>query len=227
MRKKFAVLASLFFAASLPWQASASTFNFSFYGPGVMGTIELTYGTATDSKYPQAFEVTGISGTFTDVNNGLDIINVPIGLIVPITRDMPEPTNLLAPNDFSRYAVASGLPPMSNGFSTYDNLYYPGGSPPTASDYMVHGGFLDIYGLLFNIGGGRVVNLWSNGDFSGTGAGPIDYGVSVVSSTAALDYVSGGVAIAPEPGTLGLIGAGLFGVLAWRRRAARLKPLTL
>jgi PEP-CTERM motif len=218
MRKRFVVLATLLFAASFPWQASASTFNFSFYGPGVMGTIELTYGTATDSKYPQAFEITGISGTFTDVNNGLNIINVPIGLIVPITRDMPEPTNLLAPNDFSRYAVAAGLPPENHGFSTYDNLYYPGGAPPTASDYDGAGGLVDIYGLLFSIGGGRVVNFWSNGDFSGTGPFSADYGVSVVSPTEAFDYVSGDVAIVPEPGTLGLIGSGLLGVLVWRRR---------
>ena len=29
---------------------------------------------------------------------------------------------------------------MSNGFLTYDNLIYPAGSPPTASDYPIHGG---------------------------------------------------------------------------------------
>ena len=33
----------------------------------------------------------------------------------------------------------------------------------SASDYPPHGGFLDIYGLMFNIGGGRVVDFWSNG----------------------------------------------------------------
>jgi hypothetical protein len=57
---------------------------------------------------------------------------------------------------------------VSNGVLTYDNLFWPRGLPPTASDYMVHSGFLDIYGLLFDIGDGRVVDLWSNGDFSGT-----------------------------------------------------------
>ncbi len=112
---------------------------------------------------------------------------------------------------------------MANGFLTYDNLYYPAGSPPTASDYPVHGGFLDIYGLMFNIGGGRVVDFWSNGDFSMTGTGPIDYGVGVATSAAALDYVSGGVSLTPEPGALGLLcsGGGLLGMLLWRRRASR------
>lgn len=151
----------------------------------------MTYGVATDGKYPQAFEVTGISGTFSDSNNGLNIVNAPIGPLEPIKHDTPEPTNLLAPLDFSRFAVTAGLPPVNNGFLTYDNLFYPGGSPQTASDYPVSG--FDIYGLLFDIGGGRVVDFWSNGDFSGTGAGPIDYGVAVATQDKSLDYAGGGV----------------------------------
>jgi hypothetical protein len=224
MRNKLAVSAALLFAASLPWSANAATFDFSFTGPGVSGTVALTYGAATDAKYPQAFEVTGISGTFSDSNNGLNIVNAPIGSLVPINHATPEATNLLAPNDFSRFAVATGLPAQANGFLTYDNLVYPGGSPATASDYTVHGGFLDIYGLLFNIGGGQVVDVWSNGDFTGTG--PIDYGVGVATSATALDYVGGGVvATTPEPAALGLLGSGLLGMLVWRRRVSRQKSL--
>lgn len=225
IRKKLVVSATLLLAASLPWQASASTFVFSFAGAGVSGTVELTYGAATDAKYPQAFEVTGISGTFSDSNNGLNIVNAPIGPLEPIKNDTPEPTNLLAPHDFSRFAVTAGLPSQNNGFLTYDNLFYPGGSPPTASDYPVHGGFLDIYGLLFDIGGGRVVNFWSNGDFSGTGTGPIDYGVAVATHDTSLDYVGGGVTVSPEPSGLVLLSSGLIGMLVWRRRAAHQRSL--
>jgi hypothetical protein len=225
MRKTLEVMATLLFAASLPWQANASTFNFSFAGPGVTGTVQLTYGAATDSKYPQAFEITGVSGIFSDSNNSLNIVNAPIGLLEPITHDLPEPTNLLAPHDFSRFAVTTGLPADNNGFLTYDNLYYPGGSPQTASDYPVKGGILDIYGLMFDIGGGKVVDLWSNGDFSGTGKGPIDYGVAVATHNSSLDYVGGGVAVTPEPGAFGLLCTGLLGMLVWRLRAVRQRSL--
>lgn len=140
MRQHFLYAAAALFLASLTVQANASAFEFSFTGSGVSGTIALTYGTATDSKYPQAFEVTGISGRFSDSNNGLNLVNAPILGLVPINRATPEATNLLAPHNFSRFAVATGLPPEGNGFLTYDNLYYPGGSPQTASDYPFAGG---------------------------------------------------------------------------------------
>jgi hypothetical protein len=219
MAKKVVVSAALILVASFPWHAKASTFGFSFVGAGVSGTISLTYGTTADGKYPDAFDVTAISGTFSDSNNGLGIFNASIGPLIAISPAAPDPTNLLAPDDFSKFAVASGLPAQSNGALTYDNLFYPAGSPPTASDYPLHGGFLDIYGLLFDIGGGEVVDLWSNG--TPTGAGPIDYGVAVATSATDLDYVSSGVTVTPEPSAFVLLGTGLLGLLIWRRRASR------
>jgi hypothetical protein len=98
-----------------------------------------------------------------------------------------------------------------------DGKARPGGSPPTTSDYPIGGGFLDIYGLLFDIGGGRVVNFWSNGDLPSG----VDYGVAVATSAMSIDYVSGGVTV-QEPGSLTLLAAGiaLFGAIRRRTRRA-------
>ena len=199
--------------AALTPLAHADTVQIGFTGPSVGGNIVLTYGPATDAKVPQGLEITGISGTFSDANLGIS--NAPVIDLVPINHATPEPTNLLAPNDFSAFAVASGLPPENQGSIHYDNLFYPGGSPQTASDYPFHGGILDIYGVLFVLGNGEIVNFWSNGVLPG-GTGP-DYGIAVVTSDAALDY-TGGVVLTPEPGTLCLLGTGLLGAVLQRRR---------
>ncbi len=223
MKKPFVIAAALALVASFPLEAAAESFSFTFGGAGVSGSVVLTYGAATDAKYPQAFEITGVTGTFSDSNNGLGLVNVPITSLMAINRAAPEPTNLLAPNDFSRFAVASGLSPVAHDALTYDNLFYPGGSPQTATDYPVSGGFFDIYGLMFDIGGGRVVDLWSNGVF-GAGA-PADYGVAVATHDLALDYVEGGVSTAvaavPEPSTYAFMlgGLGVVGGIARRRKA--------
>ena len=210
--------ATVLLACSVAHSANAATVVLGFVGSGVNATLQLTYGPATDQKYPNAFQVTAISGTFSDTNNGLNIIDAPITSLLAVTQDSPEPTNLLAPKNFSRFAVATGLDPQSNGFLTYDNLFWPGGSPATATDYPLHGGTLDIYGLMFGIGGGRVVNIWSNGTPTGSGVGPI-YGAALATSQTALDYV-GGVSAAPEPGTIALLGGG-FALLMFARRRTR------
>jgi len=215
MTKVLAIAATLLLGASYSLEAAADTVSFNFNGPGLSGNVVVTYGAATDATYSGAYEVTGIGGSFSDSNNGLNLVNVPILGLVPITHATPEPTNLLAPNDFSRFFVANGT---DHGSFSYDNLFWPGGSVQTASDFPFHGGFLDIYGLLFDIGNGMVVNVWSNGNFGGAGPGPVNYGVGVATSETALDYVFMGVdAALPEPSSYALVLAAL-GVLGVSRR---------
>ena len=196
--------------ASLASQAPADTFHFTFAGPGTSGTVNLTYGGATDAKYPSAYEATGISGTFSD--SKLGISNAPILGLEPITHATPQSDNHLAPADFSRFPVASGT---MDGSLSFDNLFYPAGSPQTADTYPFHGGPFDIYGLLFSIGGGEVVDLWSNGVLPGTNF--VDFGVAVANSATSLDYVGSGVQITPEPSTLSLLALGAAALLLWKR----------
>jgi hypothetical protein len=223
MKKTHWVMAAIT-GLTLVARADAAVIPFLFSGPGVSGSLVLTYGPATDAKYSNAFEITGISGTFMDTNAGLDIVDAPVGPLVPVNHATPESGNELAPHDFSRFAVGSGLPPLSGGFVTYDNLFWPGGAPATASDFDGAGGFLDIYGLMFSIGGGTVVDLFNNGvGIRGNYGG---YGVVVATADKALDYVHAGVGVtAPETSTwammiLGFAGLGFAGYRKSRKVAA-------
>lgn len=196
--------------------ASAATVNYSFVATGVTGTIKLTYGSSADSKYPDARKLTGASGSFSYTLAGVDYDSTILGL-VPVTHDIPEPENLLAPGEFSRFPVASGL---EHGSLSFDNLIWPAGSPQTASDYPFHGGPVDIYGWMFDIGGGLVVNLWSDGVYPGA-PGPT-FGVAIASAEAPLLYQFDGASLAEVPlpaGGLMLVG-GLGALAAVRRRKA-------
>jgi len=213
---------------AVPAASSAGTFAFDFAGSGVSGRINLSYGPATDAKYPStglpdvAYEVTAISGFFTDTNNGLNIVNAPITGLVPLNNTDPDvdpkPENLLAPNNFSKFYIP--MPSNARGRLTFDNLFWPNGSPATASgpEWAAYkGGFLDVYGLMFTIDGGYAANFWNVQDG--------DYGLAVATSQTdpaartQLDYVTSGVSVVPEPSTYAMVLAGLacVGYSMWRR----------
>ena len=210
-KNTIAMLALLTLAAIGP--ANAGMYSFDFTGPGVSGSLILTYGPATDDYYPNAFEVTAISGTITNTNGGLNLIDAPVGALLPITNDPPHTGNTMAPYNLSRYPVAGYVYNTLN----YDNLFWPGGSPQTANDYPLFGGFLDIYGLMFEIdGGSKVVNFWSNGLYDGY----VHYGMAVADANGMYDYQSDSVVVVSEPGAALLLGAPLLGLLARRRSGA-------
>lgn len=212
-RLVFPFAAAMLFAALSP-HANATPYTVVLSGAGVSGTITLNYGTTTDTKTPSGYEITGVSGTFTDTNNGLNIVNGTITGLEGLNRTAPESTNHLAPNDFSAYAVAQPFGPEQSTALHYDNLFYPAGSPQTASDYPFSGGVLDIYGVLFDVDG-YVVNLWSNGGQPQIG---LNYGVAVANHDQAFDYVQPASVVAtPEPGSLWLLGTGVAAALSRRK----------
>jgi hypothetical protein len=230
MKRTLSAIAALA-GMALVGQAHADVVGIKIGGPGtgISGFVVLSYGPASDSKYPgQGFEITAVSGTFTDTN--VSIVDAPITSLVKIsptdTLDT-DPPNLLAPHDFSHFA-ATGLPSENRGFITYDNLFWPDGAPPTASAFDGAGGFLDIYGLMFTIGGATpaAVDLFNNGVSPTTGVNYGGFGAAVVTlatvstPSAKLDYVAGGVtATAPEASTwmMMILGFASLGVAGYRQ----------
>jgi len=223
MRKQYVVSATLLLMIVLAVAANAGTATLSVTGSGVNATVQLTYGTATDAKYSNAYEITSVGGWFTDTHNGLTIVNAPILGLEPLNYASPTSGNLAAPNDFSKFYLANsnGLPPGHPPALTFDNLVWPGGSPVTATGYPFSGGVFDIYGLMFDIGNGEVAGLWSIGTHSGSGVGPI-YGVGVATAQGALDYQRSGLTATPEPGTFVMLGSGILGLAGLVRRKINL-----
>ena len=226
MSVKDVAAATALFAAAVATPAYASNFSFDFNGAGVSGSVQLTYSANPNTgapldQSPNTFDpigsyiVTGISGSFSDTTLG--ITNAAITGIVPSNPANPHADNLLAPHSFGFYTIANGVPSPEGtapGLS-YDNLFYPGGSPGVASDYPFGGGFVDIYGLVFTIEVGNAVNFWSNGVPPGA---MLSYGAAVTDGTNLLHYANGVTTSVPEPaswammiGGFGMIGASMRG----------------
>lgn len=228
MIKQYALAAALVAGALSSTQAHAATFAFELTGGGVSGSIVLTYGPNPNTGVlPQtspnpvdpigSYVITGASGTFADTAIGIG--STAITGVVASNPANPTPGNLLAPHSFGFFPILSGVPTPEGGIApglSYDNLFYPGGSPQAASDYPFHGGVFDIYGMVFTLADGNAVNLWSNGYI-----GPsLTYGIGVTDGVDVLDY-NGAVALTavPEPATWGLMIGGFAMIgLGMRRR---------
>ena len=220
--KAWAAAALVTAAAAWSINAQAGTIHFDFNAQGVSGDLVLTYqpdpntgpiGTQPNTYDPVgAYVITGVTGTFSDSNAGLNISGATVTGLVPTNPATPQdPVNTLAPHSFSIFPA----------HVTYDNLFYPGGSPAAANNYPFGGGFLDIYGVMFQLSDGHYVDLYSNGvappDFA------LNYGIVVASADQRLDGVDGlQLQAVPEPASWAMMVAGLGaigGALRLRRKA--------
>ncbi len=185
--------------------------------PGTLsGNFVLQVSNIAVPGVPGGFQVTGISGTFTDTSIGL--INASITGLAPV----------------------SGLPSVNPGGTfvptgtdasipfTYDELFYPGANSPLVCPpetpggppgYPFSGGEFDIYGVAFYVAGGYSVDLWSNGEIAGA---PADYEVDDALNGDPVHPDNHGsavpVSLTPEPGSFVLLGTGLLGFAGVMRR---------
>lgn len=221
--------------------AVATPVHIGFNGAGGSGHVLLTVGPDTTAGDPataphEAQLITNASGTFSDTN--LSMTNVPITGVM--ARNFATPDDVTSgkwkvgdvpfPKSFSTLA-ASKLPPTDTAI-TFDDLFYPGGSPQTCFDYPFFGGFLDGYGVMFTLNNGGFVDLWSDGvtaagAFGPTWPGGLTYGFAVITLNSdnqleVSDFQFNGVrAAVPEPDLLWLFGAAMLGLFAWRRNAEK------
>ncbi|HEX5953594.1 MAG TPA: PEP-CTERM sorting domain-containing protein [Rhodanobacteraceae bacterium] len=220
--------------------AFATPVQIGFNGAGGSGHVSLTVESDSTAGDPAGAQVvTDANGTFSDTTLGLDHVAITGVLArnfatpndtVPDPGDDPLPFPPVPfPASYSALSVLN--PPGQDTAITYDDLFYPDGSPRTCWDYPFSGGFLDVYGVMFTLANGGFVDLWSDGVMS---PGGLTYGFAVMlpnddpAGNWVSDFQFNGVhAAVPEPDSVWMLGASLLGLLAWRRsvetrrRAAR------
>lgn len=236
-----ATCATLFMLASAPY-AGATAVRIHFGGTAGSGYADLTiapdpnasslyqptfdpvsWGSQTSpplSPYDPAgaMYITDASGTF----NGMSIAGVKA-----LSHGPASPGEIL-PDSFSWIYTTTGQ-------NSYDNLFYPDGSPivcpPTPANgggYPFFGGFLDTYGVMFALDNGGFIGLWSDGVtppgvFGPTGG--LTWGINVFKPDGNSGYTlessqfAGAWAAVPEPDYLWLFGIAILGLFAWRRAA--------
>ena len=210
-----AVLATFAFGP----HAHATSVQIGFNGGGASGHASLMVGPDATAGDPAGAQlISNASGTFSDANLG--ITNALITGVYARNFNAPvQPgDSLYVPASYS-YAPSVGGADLGIAAS-YDNLFYPDGSPVVCNpaEYPFSGGFLDIFGVMFALDNGDVVDLFSWGVMPGG----LSYGVSVLTGSdsegwTSMDYLSDERAAVPEPNFMWLFGAGALGLFAWRR----------
>jgi len=198
--------------------SNAGTVQFSFGGGGITSSGTMTVVAAPDNTSgvptPGTYEITGITGTFADTNDGVS------GSI----------TGLYTPISYANALTATSAAFTGAGLS-YDDLFFAGAdSPADCPGYPFGGGYFDVYGVAFNLSDGDVGEFFSNGVLPGNPDAL--YAAADASSTAILDEpnagsttqpngVLGSFTASPEPNTLLMlpIGVAVIAMIRFCRRS--------
>ncbi|MBN9571473.1 MAG: hypothetical protein J0H30_10600 [Alphaproteobacteria bacterium] len=221
LKSKILAMGLLIAATAFGAPAEAGVITLNFGGLGFSGSAALTLapnvapadpnpncGTAGNNPCrtdpASAYAITGISGTFSNAANGIS--NAQITGLVPINpaneRDAVFDPFVPSSLSFIDYAAGAAL--------TYDNLFYPTGSP-IVCDFPFTGTYLDVFGMAFTVEGGYIVDLWGDGDLHGPGT--TTYGIRVVQGANELANQFDGLnAAVPEANTFAMFAAGLLGL---------------
>jgi hypothetical protein len=214
MKKLHVALLALAVSAAIQPVAKADSWYFTASGGGVTASGTLT-GTSVGGG---VFDITAITGTYSDTNDG---ISGNITGLVASAYNAANPSTLNV-----------GTDPFEAGYHgvwTYDNLLYPAGTAP-AEDGEPAGGLMDTYGLLFDVTGGYIANIY------GTGRGnPYWADESTATSYFLDDYTAGdngspvsfAITATPEPSSLLLLGTGLALLAGMAFRKVKTSALAL
>jgi len=200
--------------------SNADTIQFSFSGGGITSSGTMTVVSVPDNtsgvSTPNTYEITGITGTFKDTNDGVS------GSI----------TGLYTPVSYATPLTAASAAFTGAGLS-YDDLFFDGAnSPADCPGYPFGGGYFDVYGVAFNLSDGDVGEFFSNGVLPGN-PGAV-YAAADASSTIVLDEpnegsttqpngVLGSFTASPEPNTVLMLASGVA-LIAMIRLCRRSRP---
>ncbi len=239
MKASYIAVLALAVAVGFASGAMASEYNFSFSGGGITASGTLIVSQTSTAGVD---DIIGITGTFSDTNAGAVVSGAITGLYKPLSY-------------VSNTLATPGVASTTTGLS-YDDTFYPAANSPLVCydlvdgvptlTYPFSGGVFDIFGVTFDVAGGYVGELWSNGylpDSNGTMPGApgyvnnLVYAAALSNATTLLDDPNAaGTTIppgefgtlttypSPESGSLVLFGIGLLGIAAlWARKFNELR----